>query len=341
MRAILSLALTAFASITAAQTNDSWAQQKWDVIIVGAGPAGIIVADRMSEAGKKTLLIEQGGPSYYITGGRERPAWLDGTNVSRVDVPGLYKSIFADPGNLTCLPFINSYTGCTVGGSSAINAGLFFEPPASDFDTYFPAGWKSNDVNAAIQRVYSRVPASDVYSADDKFYVQSGYDAARKWLVDSAGYKDVNFNAQANEKYQVFGRPIFDYNEGQRGGPSTNYLQTALKRSNFHLQMNTKVTSVSRNGTAANGVVANMNGVPYQVKLNPGGRVILSGGALQSPQLLMYSGIGNPSVQQQLRSAGILNGQVDWINNTAVGDGLFDNPNTFIELSAPSVMVSS
>lgn len=60
----------------------------------GAGPAGIVVADRMSEAGKRTLLLEQGAPSYYITGGRERPDWLQNTNLSRVDIPGLYKSIF-------------------------------------------------------------------------------------------------------------------------------------------------------------------------------------------------------------------------------------------------------
>lgn len=63
-------------------------------IRAGAGPAGIVVADRMSEAGKRTLLLEQGGPSYYVTGGRERPDWLQNTNLSRVDVPGLYKSIF-------------------------------------------------------------------------------------------------------------------------------------------------------------------------------------------------------------------------------------------------------
>lgn len=63
----------------------------YDVIVVGSGPAGLIIADRMSEAGKKTLLLEQGGPSYYITGGRERPGWLEGSELSRVDVPGLYK----------------------------------------------------------------------------------------------------------------------------------------------------------------------------------------------------------------------------------------------------------
>lgn len=57
-----------------------------------------------------------------------------------MDVPGLYKSIFADGGNLTCpASQVKAYAGCTIGGTSAINAGLFFEPPASDWDLYFPA----------------------------------------------------------------------------------------------------------------------------------------------------------------------------------------------------------
>lgn len=75
------------------QNSTSWASQKWDAIVVGAGTAGIIVADRLSEAGKKTLLVELGGASYGVTGGTERPAWLDGTSLSRVDVPGLCEYI--------------------------------------------------------------------------------------------------------------------------------------------------------------------------------------------------------------------------------------------------------
>lgn len=86
--ALLSTALIASAAPIA---ENCTAEADYDVIIIGSGPAGIIVADRMSEAGKKTLLLEQGGPSYYITGGRERPGWLNGTELSRVDVPGLYK----------------------------------------------------------------------------------------------------------------------------------------------------------------------------------------------------------------------------------------------------------
>lgn len=74
-----------------ARSSSDWTSTEWDAIIVGGGTAGIIVADRLSEAGKKTLLLEIGGASYGITGGTERPGWLNGTSLSRVDVPGLCK----------------------------------------------------------------------------------------------------------------------------------------------------------------------------------------------------------------------------------------------------------
>lgn len=85
-RILVGVALS-FAS--AHPTPRDWIKSQWDAIIVGAGTAGIIVADRLSEKGLRTLLLEQGGPSFGITGGRERPDWLNGTNLSRVDVPGL------------------------------------------------------------------------------------------------------------------------------------------------------------------------------------------------------------------------------------------------------------
>lgn len=130
-------------TVAAPLSPQTWATTLWDVIVVGSGPAGVIIASRLSQNGtKNVLLLEGGGPSYGVTGGTEGPSWLAGTSLSRVDVPGLYSSIFGGGTSLTCGKYVNAFQGCTIGGNSAINAGLFFEPPASDFDTYFPTGWK-------------------------------------------------------------------------------------------------------------------------------------------------------------------------------------------------------
>lgn len=296
----------------------------------------------MVESNHKTLLIEGGGPSYGVTGGdldARRPAWLNGTNLTRVDVPGLYKSIFADSGGLTCGPLMNAYGGCTIGGNSAINAGLFFEPPSSDFDLYFPHAWKSANMTTSIKKLYAMQSSTNLTSQDGKRYLQSGYDVARKWLVDGLAFEETDINLKKDNKTQVFGHPIYDYANGQRGGPVTTYLQKALKKHNFHLQSGTRVVRVHRRCQKATGVVVSINGIEKVIRISESGRVILSAGAIQSPSLLMFSGIGDPAVLSDLGAAGKLGGlkSSDWINTTAVGANLFDNPNTFIELRSDTV----
>merc|ERR1712093_369369 len=220
------------------------------------------------------------------------------------------------------------------------NAGLFFEPPASDYDLYFPPGWKSADMKNATKRLYATQSSTNLTSQDGIRYLQSGYDAAKKWLVNGLGFADVAINAKSNNKTEVFGYPIFDYANGQRGGPVVTYLQTALKRCNFHLQSGTLAVRVERTGCKASGVTVLINGTEKTVNLTPTGRVILSGGALRSPSLLMFSGIGDPSTLSKLQAGGKLSQSMtpqQWVNSTAIGEGLFDNPNTFIELTMPSI----
>ncbi|EFQ93256.1 hypothetical protein PTT_09415 [Pyrenophora teres f. teres 0-1] len=322
---------------------DSCAGGEWDVIIVGSGPAGIVTADRMSEAGKKTLLLEQGGPSYYVTGGLERPEWLNNTELTRVDVPGLYGSIFSNGGTLRCASdVVNGFQACTVGGNSAINAGLFFQPPASDWDRYFPEGWKNQDMQNAIEKVRTTQPSTDSPSQDGKRYLQSGYEAAHEWIVNGAGFADVGLNdgAANHTKTKVFGHPIWYFENGQRSGPVKTYLQSALGRSNFKFQTGTKVLRVRREGDVATGVDVQTTGSSdsQSICIKEGGMVISSAGALLSPQLLMWSGIGSPETLTNLSIAGHLTvAPQDWINNTAIGDKVFDNPNSFIELHSEAI----
>ena len=192
----------------------------------------------------------------------------------------------------------------------------------------------------ATQRLYATQPSTNLTSQDGIRYLQTGYDAAKKWLVDGLGFADVAINAKANNKTEVFGYPIFDYANGQRGGPVVTYLQTALKRCNFHLQSGTLAVRVERCGGKASGVTVLVNGTEKTINLTPTGRVILSGGALRSPSLLMFSGIGDPATLSKLQAGEKLSPSMtpqQWINSTAIGEGLFDNPNTFIELSMPSI----
>lgn len=230
-----------------------------------------------------------------------------------------------------------AYGGCTIGGSSAINAGLYFQPPASDWDNFHPDGWKSSDVAAATQRLYERQPSVEVTSPSN---VQSGYEAARKWLVDGAGYSEVVFNDVPDQKEAVFGHTSYNYKNGQRGGPATTYLQSALQRPNFSLQSNVTVSRAVRTGSKATGVSAMVDGVETTINLSSTGRVVFSGGAVFSPALLMQSGIGPEDVLTTLSEAGALDPSLtpsSWLNNSDVGAGLFDNPNTFIELTGPTI----
>lgn len=239
-----------------------------------------------------------------------------------------------------CNERYSAYGGCNIGGSSSINAGLFFEPPSSDWDTFHPAGWQSDDVAASIDRLYARQPSDNNPSLDGIRYAQSGYDAAREWLVEGAGYAEVGINDDADRKDAVFGHTEYDYDGGQRGGPVTTYLQTALARDNFSLRSNVTVVRAVRDGSRATGVLADVDGAEVTIGLCEGGRVVFSGGAIFSPSLLMHSGIGPADVLSTMAAAGALDPDLppsSWINNSHVGAGLFDNPNTFITLSSPQV----
>ena len=89
-------------------TNAS--SSEWDFVVVGAGPSGIIVAQRLAEAGKKTLLLETGGPSYAFTGGNSTTTW-NTAGLTPYDVPSQNSQVFTisswacqnTPGSAGCI----------------------------------------------------------------------------------------------------------------------------------------------------------------------------------------------------------------------------------------------
>jgi cellobiose dehydrogenase (acceptor) len=92
--------------------------------------------------------------------------------------------------------------------------------------------------------------------------------------------------------------------------------------------------------STATGVIATVEGIDTLIPLSSGGRVIVSAGALMSPQILMWSGIGDSNTLNTLRNSGVMQPSMTpdkWVINPSVGAGLFDNPNTFIELQSPLI----
>jgi cellobiose dehydrogenase (acceptor) len=98
----------------------------YDYIVVGGGAGGIPTADKLSEAGHKVLLIEKGPPSTGRWQGTMKPEWLEGTDLTRFDVPGLCNQIWVDSAGIACTD-TDQMAGCVLGGGTAVNAGLWWK----------------------------------------------------------------------------------------------------------------------------------------------------------------------------------------------------------------------
>ncbi|KNG51801.1 carbohydrate-binding module family 1 protein [Stemphylium lycopersici] len=314
----------------------------YDYIVVGGGAGGIPVADKLSESGKSVLMLEKGPPSLARFGGTMGPEWATSNNLTRFDIPGLCNQIWVDSAGVACTD-IDQMAGCVLGGGAAVNAALWWKPIDIDFDYQFPAGWKSSDVKGAIDRVFKRIPGTDTPSMDGKRYKQEGYDVL-SGALSADGWKNVVANNQQNEKNRTYSHSPFMYENGQRQGPLGTYMVSALKRQNFKLWTNTMARRIVRSGGAATGVEleSGVGGGGYcgTVNLNPGGRVILSGGAFGSSKVLFRSGIGPKDqlnvVKSSARDGATMIGESDWIN-LPVGKNLNDHVNTDLVIKHPNI----
>ncbi|KAK4501688.1 hypothetical protein PRZ48_007497 [Zasmidium cellare] len=331
---------TATTPPAACASNSTLTTQTWDYIIVGAGAGGIALADKLSASGASVLLLEKGPPSSGRWGGTLKPSWLDNTNLTRFDVPGLDNEIWQDSEGIACTD-VGVMAGCVLGGGTAVNAGLWWKANPTDFDYNFPEGWKAADMEAAVERTFERIPFTACPSTDDVIYKPEGYNVVAGALAAS-GWKNVTADEVPGEKNFTFSRPNHMFNNGERGGPMATYLVSASERDNFQLAMNTAVNRVVRDGSLVTGVEVEAfleGGLCGTINVTPDtGKVILSAGAFGSPKILMRSGIG-PQDQLEIVQSGegerMINSS-QWIN-LPVGHNLDDHTNTDIVITHPNV----
>ncbi|KAK5164521.1 uncharacterized protein LTR77_009727 [Saxophila tyrrhenica] len=314
-------------------------KQTFDYIIVGAGAGGIPLADKLSESGASVLLIERGPPSSGRWGGTMKPKWLEGTNLTRFDVPGLDNEIWADSTGIACND-VGVMAGCVLGGGTAVNAGLWWRANPADFDYNFPEGWKASDMEDAVARVFNRVPFTDHPSTDGIIYKPQGYNVVAGALAAS-GWKNVTADLVPEQKNFTFSRPDHMFSNGERGGPMATYLVTASERDNFQLLTDTTVARLVRNGTEVTGVEIEAflrGGQCGTVNVKAGGKVILSAGAFNTPKILFRSGIGPKDQLKVVKGAEPekMIAKDQWID-LPVGYNLDDHVNTDIVITHPNV----
>ena len=283
---------------------------EYDYIIVGAGSAGCLLANRLSaDPGKRVLVLEAGGNDNWI--------WLH--------IPVGYLFAIGNPRSDWCFktepePGLNGRSlnyprGKVIGGSSAINAMIYMRGQAADYDHWRQlglAGWAWDDVLPFFRRHENHfMGESAAHASGGEWHIEAPrvrwdlLDAFRA-AAEQAGIKSIaDFNCGDNEGCCVF---HVNQKRGRRVSTARAFLKPALKRPNLRLETGCLVDGLVFEGRRAVGVRwrqgahngGDKSGVMRSARCR--GEVVLAAGAIGSPQILMLSGIG-PA--EHLRQHGI------------------------------------
>ena len=268
----------------------------FDYIIVGAGSAGCVLANRLSaDPSKRVLLLEAGGRDnwiwfhipvgYLFAIGNPRADWMFKTEPE----PGLNGRS------------LNYPRGKVIGGSSAINGMIYMLGQSTDYDQWRQLGlpgWSWNDVRPYFRKhVDHFMTKGHVHGAGGEWRVEQQrlsweiLEAFRQAAVQYGIPAVDDFNTGDNEGIGYF---HVNQKRGRRWSAARGFLKPAMGRKNLRVESGCLAESVEFAGKRANGVRWRQNGETRSAKCR--GEVILSAGAIGSPHLLMLSGVG-PSAQ--------------------------------------------
>ena len=303
--------------------------EEFDYIIVGAGSAGCVLANRLTEDKDiRVLLLEAGSRdnSIFI----HMPSALSYPMADK-NYTWLYES---EPEPHMNNRRIHCPRGRVLGGSSSINGMVYIRGNALDYDGWAAApgmrNWSYADCLPYFQKSETRAQGGDNYRGDaGPLHVSTG--ACRNPLYNAfieagrqAGYPytdDMNGYQQ-----EGLGPMDMTVHKGRRWSTASAYLRPALARPNLVVQTKSVVTRVMFEGSVhsprAIGLELLHGGKLKQIRASR--EVILSGGAINSPQLLKLSGIGNPD---ELRPLGL----VVTAPLKGVGENLQDHLETYIQ----------
>ncbi len=276
----------------------------YDYIIVGAGSAGCVLANRLSEdKNNRVLLIEAGGSDKHIF--VQMPTALSfPMNMKRFN---WYFDTEPEPHANNRV--MHCPRGKALGGSSSINGMVYVRGHACDYEQWVEQGaqgWGYQDCLPYFKRAETWMHGEDDYRGGSgpigtcngnnmslnplyRAFIEAGKEAGYPETKDYNGYQQ-----------EGFGPMHMTVKDGVRSSTAREYLRPIMNRSNLEVMSNTMTSRVLMDGKKAIGIEIQKGGKAEKILANK--EVILSAGSIGSPQLLQLSGIGPKSV---LENAGV------------------------------------
>ena len=272
----------------------------FDFIVIGAGSAGCAIANRLSESGKHQVLVLEAG-------GKDRNIWIHIPvgYAKTLDMPGLNWRFDSEPEARTHNRKIPIPGGKVIGGSSSINGLLYVRGQHQDYDHWAQlgcSGWSFEQCLPYFRKSENFERGGDALRGAggplNVMDMPSHHVLLDAWIDagEQAGYpRNPDYNGATQEG---FGYYQVTQKKGRRWSAAKAYLAPALQRPNVRLETEAHVTRLLFEGKRCIGVEVNQKGQIHQFKA--GREVVLSAGAIQSPQILELSGVGQADLLKGL-----------------------------------------
>jgi choline dehydrogenase len=273
--------------------------QSYDYIVVGAGSAGAVLANRLTESGRhRVLLLEAGRPSH--------PWSRIPVGFARlIENPAANWLFSSEPEESTGGRRIPVPRGKLLGGSSSINGMVFVRGQAQDFDTWAQLGnrgWSYQDVLPFFKRMESYAGGEDEFRGRDGPLKVSDlnergplYDALFAAAQELGVPRNPDYNSGQQDGIAMTQASI---RKGRRMSTAHCYLEPARSRANLAIETGAYTEGLLLEGKRCAGVRYNVGG--QRTEARAAREVVLSAGSINSPQLLELSGIGQPELLRRL-----------------------------------------